>query len=69
MAVAFVRRPNTPQFLAQFGSLGMSMALTMTLGNDNDLVAIAGNVDGTGWSNQGKGTASSQIKDNTYVSI
>ena len=69
VAVAFVRQNKTPQFLPQFGSLGMSMALTMTLGNDNDLVAIAGNVDGTGWSNQGKGTASSQIKDNTYVSI
>ena len=47
----------------------MSRALTMTPGNDNDLVAIAGNVDGTGWSNQGKGTASSQIKDNRYISI
>ena len=40
MAVAFVLSPNTPQFLPQFGSLGMSRALTMTLGNDNDLVAI-----------------------------
>ena len=47
----------------------MSRALTMTLGNDNDLVAIVGNVEGTGWSNQGKGTDSSQIRDNTYVSI
>ena len=47
----------------------MSRALTMTAGNDNELVAIAGNVDGTGWSNQGKGTASSQIKDNRYISI
>ena len=69
MAVAFVLSPNTPQFLPQFGSLGMSRALTMTLGNDNDLVAIVGNVEGTGWSNQGKGTASSQIRDNTYLSI
>ena len=47
----------------------MSRALTMTLGNDNDLVAIAGNVDRTGWSNQGKGTDSSKIKDNLYNSI
>ena len=69
MAVAFVRRPNTPQFLAQFGSLGMRRALTMTLGNDNDLVAIVGNVDRTGWSNQAKGTDWSQIRDNSYVSI
>ena len=47
----------------------MSRALTMTLGNDNDLVAIAGNVDRTGWSNQGKGTAWSQIRDKRYISI
>ena len=41
----------------------------MTLGNDNDLVAIVGNVEGTGWSNQDKGTDSSKIKDNLYNSI
>ena len=45
----------------------MSRALTMTPGNDNDSVAIVGNVDGGGWSNQGKGAASSQIKDNISI--
>ena len=30
----------------------------MTLGNDNDLVAIVGNVYWAGWGNQGKGAAS-----------
>ena len=65
MAVAFVS--------SIFGSIlvpgNLGRSLTMTVGNDNDLVAIAGNVDRTGWSNQGKGTDSSKIKDNLYNSI